>query len=93
MPENSKELIDLEAYVDECEAELDSLIEDITANKERDKFLDEYRFLVPSKDFGLAMRAYIWPRDMMATIARAGGRVRSCCELIALAACCRVGRS
>eukprot|EP00951_Prasinocladus_malaysianus_P022777 scaffold191800_cov40-Prasinocladus_malaysianus.AAC.1 len=60
----------MQAYIDECERELEVMMEGITATKARDEFLREYCFLAPPKDFQLSMRAYIWPRDMMATFDR-----------------------
>ena len=75
MPTNSKELIEMEAYTDNCEVELDELMEDISSNKARDQFLAEFRYLVSEKDFAMSMRAYIWPRDMMTTISRACSKV------------------
>ena len=75
MPMTSRELIDMEAYTEKCEEELDELMEEIGANKARDQFLSEFRYLVLERNFGMAMRAYIWPRDMMATISRACSKV------------------
>jgi len=75
MPMGSKELIELEAYAAKCEEELDVLVDAIESNKARDQFLSDFRYLVSDKDFSMAMRAYVWPKDMMATLARAHGKV------------------
>jgi hypothetical protein len=75
-PANSAELIDMENYISECETELEGLMDEIQANKRRDEFLEGWRFGVALKDAGLAMRSYVWPKDMMSAFDRAHERVR-----------------
>ncbi|KAK9812825.1 hypothetical protein WJX72_004356 [[Myrmecia] bisecta] len=71
---SSEEVLALKKYISRCQSEQDRLREEIAGNKARDDFLEAYRFAVPEEDFEVAMRAYEWPKKMVAIMKDAIGK-------------------
>ena len=65
--DTGEEALALKKYIQKCGTEQEQLEASIKMNKDREEFLTRYMVDIPEDDFRIAIKAYEWPKKMVAT--------------------------